>query len=79
MDCDDVRQTTELDVDSMKQEVKKKMPKGISFIHKEIGELKKYFNEYKTEFVNIKSKIDRMVYELYGLPDEEIGIVEGSV
>jgi len=27
----------------------------------------------------IKSEIDRLVYELYGLTEEEIAIVEGSV
>ena len=76
----------ELDFDEMKQEVKKKMPKSSSFGPKEIGEFKKYFDEYKTELVSIKSEIDktdreidRMVYELYGLTDEEIGIVEGSL
>ena len=70
----------------MKHELKKKLLKSSFFSPKEIGELKKYFDKYKTELINIKSEIDktdreidRMVYELYGLTDEEIKIVEGSV
>lgn len=43
-----------------------------------------YFNTYKTEINNLQAQInqtdqqiDQMVYDLYGLTDEEIGIVEG--
>ncbi len=68
---------------------KKKMPKGKGLGPKEIGGLKKYFDEYKTELSGIKSEIDktdreidRMVYlcplgyELYGLTEEDIKIIE---
>ena len=44
-----------------------------------------YFTTYKTEINHLQSqitqtdnKIDQMVYELYGLTDEEIAIVEGG-
>jgi len=44
-----------------------------------------YFNEQKEKAQNLKSEIektdqetDRIVYELYGLTEEEIKIVEGS-
>jgi hypothetical protein len=43
------------------------------------------FEDYKTQAQNIKQEItkvdreiDRMVYELYGLSEEEINIVENS-
>lgn len=45
-----------------------------------------YFNEQKTkaqelqsEITRIDQEIDRLVYELYGLTEEEIKIVEGSI
>ena len=44
-----------------------------------------YFNTYKTEINQLQSEIektdkeiDQMIYELYGLTEEEIKIVEGS-
>lgn len=44
-----------------------------------------YFSEQKQKVQTLKAEIDktdreidRMVYELYGLTEEEIGIVEGS-
>jgi hypothetical protein len=44
-----------------------------------------YFNEQKQKAQTLKTEIDktgreidRIVYELYGLTEEEIGIVEGS-
>jgi hypothetical protein len=44
-----------------------------------------YFNEQKQKALALKSEIDktdreidRMVYELYGLTEEEIGVVEGN-
>jgi len=52
------------------------------------GQIKweEFFNNYKTELNSLQSEInktdkeiDQMVYELYGLTDEEIEIVEGSV
>lgn len=49
-------------------------------------EWSEYFNTYKTEINNLQSEInqidrtiDQMVYELYGLTEEEIKIVEESV
>ncbi len=32
---------------------------------------------FKTEIEQTDKEIDKMVYELYGLSDDEIGIVEG--
>jgi len=52
---------------------------------KDQDEWEEYFNDYKADILGIKSQIeqtdkeiDAMVYELYGLTDEEIRIVEGS-
>ncbi|MDM8559484.1 TaqI-like C-terminal specificity domain-containing protein, partial [Candidatus Parabeggiatoa sp. HSG14] len=49
-------------------------------------EWEEYFAAYKTEINQIQTqisttdkKIDKMVYELYGLTEEEIGIVEGNI
>jgi len=49
-------------------------------------EWEEYFNTYKSEINQIQTEIektdkeiDQMVYELYGLTDEEIKIVEGSL
>jgi REP element-mobilizing transposase RayT/type I restriction-modification system DNA methylase subunit len=48
-------------------------------------EWEEYFNTYKNEINQLQDEInatdkeiDQMVYELYGLTEEEIGIVEGS-
>ena len=45
-----------------------------------------FFNNYKTEINNLQTEInktdkkkDQMVYELYGLTEEDIAIVEESV
>ena len=55
----------------------------ISLSLKQQDEWEEYFGEYKTEccnFVNqinaTDKEIDKMVYELYGLTREEIGIIE---
>ena len=71
-----------LDFDEMKVELKKKMPKGKEFGPKEIGSLKKYYEDYKSELVVLDNEIkqtdlaiDEMVYELYGLTKEERDIV----
>jgi hypothetical protein len=52
---------------------------------KQQDEWEEYFNEYKTECCNFArqidetdKEIDRMVYELYGLTEEEIKIVENK-
>ena len=48
-------------------------------------EWEEYFNQYagecqqlKTQIETTDKQIDKMVYELYGLTDEEIKIVEGN-
>ncbi|MBN2858473.1 MAG: N-6 DNA methylase [Candidatus Delongbacteria bacterium] len=53
---------------------------------KQQDEWEEYFNEYKKEINDLQAQIrktdaeiDQMVYELYGLTEEEIRIVEGSV
>ena len=40
---------------------------------------KSEINQLKSEITNADTEIDRMVYELYGLTEEEIQIVEESV
>ena len=52
---------------------------------KQQDEWEEYFNEYQTKcrnFVNqitvTDKEIDRMVYELYGLTEEEVGIIEAA-
>ena len=56
----------------------------ITLTLKEQDEWEEYFNDYKKELVEIKNQIDttdkeidKMVYELYGLSEDEIMIVEG--
>ncbi|MEX0905359.1 MAG: N-6 DNA methylase [Balneolaceae bacterium] len=60
---------------------KKKVKLSLS----EEAEWMEYFNEQKAKAGELKSriaqtdrKIDAMVYELYGLSEEEVGVVEGS-
>ena len=55
-----------------------------SLPHSEQSEWRESFTESKRQIESILANIrdadvesDRMVYELYGLTDEEIGIVEG--
>ncbi len=59
--------------------------KKVSLTLKEEAEWMEYFNEQKAKADELKSQIaqtdreiDAMVYELYGLTDDEIMIVEGS-
>ena len=56
------------------------------FTFSEESEWKHYFNEQKQKARDLQSQItqtdreiDRMVYDLYGLTEEEIKIVEESV
>lgn len=58
--------------------------KKVKLSLKEEGEWETYFLEEAKQALELKSEIDktdkeidRMVYELYGLTKEEIGIVEG--
>ena len=66
------------------KEVEKQAKKKISL--KEQDEWEDYFNNYKKELLKLKDEIDKtdneinqMVYKLYGLTDEEIGVVEESL
>jgi hypothetical protein len=59
--------------------------KGSALNKKEEFEWMELFEEYKGKAQKLKSQIDqtdneidRMVYELYGLTEEEIRLVEGS-
>jgi type II restriction/modification system DNA methylase subunit YeeA len=49
-----------------------------SVLIKYLKELKQKAQTLKSEIDKTDSEIDRMVYELYGLTDDEIGIVEES-
>ncbi len=42
------------------------------------NEQKQKAQEFKSEIDRVDAEIDRMVYELYGLSEEEIRIVEGK-
>jgi hypothetical protein len=60
--------------------------KKVTLSLKEESEWMEYFNEQKTKANELKSQIaqtdqeiDRMVYELYGLNEEEVRVVEGGV
>jgi len=60
--------------------------KKVTLSLKEEAEWMEYFNEQKTKANELKSQIaqtdqeiDRMVYELYGLNEEEVRVVEGGV
>ena len=66
----------------MKELKKQKVKLNLS----EESEWMQYFNEQKqkanelqTQITQTDREIDRMVYDLYGLTDEEIKIVEESV
>ena len=37
-----------------------------------------YFNDYKKDLLKLRDEIDKMVYNLYGLSEKEVGIVEGE-
>ncbi|BAF73174.1 Eco57I restriction-modification methylase domain-containing protein [Sulfurovum sp. NBC37-1] len=72
----------ELDFKTFLKELKKKK---ITLTLKEQDEWEEYFNEHKTELLelqrqidNTDKEIDKMVYELYGLTEEEIAVVEGN-
>ncbi|HNE11399.1 MAG TPA: hypothetical protein PKV36_24415, partial [Leptospiraceae bacterium] len=61
------------------------MPKEKELSPKEIGSLKKYYEDYKNELVVLENEIkktdleiDEMVYELYGLTKEEKEIVKSN-
>jgi hypothetical protein len=60
--------------------------KKVSLSLAEEAEWEDYFNEQKQKARCLKSEIDktdreidRIVYELYGLTKEEIGVVEGNI
>ncbi|MCV6608620.1 MAG: N-6 DNA methylase [Campylobacterales bacterium] len=71
----------DLDFQEFTKELKKKK---ISLTLKDQDDWEEYFNDYKKEITDLKiqinttdKEIDKMVYKLYGLTDEEIEIVEG--
>jgi SAM-dependent methyltransferase len=73
----------EFDFKSFLTEIKKQK---IKLLLVQQDEWEEYFNNYKTELLNIQEKvnktdneIDQMVYNLYNLSDEEIKIVEGNI
>ncbi|CAN5227411.1 hypothetical protein BH23BAC3_BH23BAC3_31990 [soil metagenome] len=71
---------------TFKQFLKELKKKKVTLSLKEEAEWMDYFNEQKTiarelktQIAQTDAEIDRMVYELYGLSEEEIGVVEGGV
>jgi len=40
--------------------------------------IEKLVNDFHTKCISLDSQIDQLVYELYGLTEEEIKIVEGG-
>ena len=71
------------DFKTFNTELKKKK---IVLTLKQQDEWEEYFNQYKREINSLQEsinktdkEIDQMVYQLYGLTDEEIKIVEDSV
>jgi hypothetical protein len=74
----------DLDWDGFKKELAKGKVKLDTLSLKERKEWQDYFLEHQAKALDIKAiidradrEIDRLVYALYGLADEEIGIVEG--
>ena len=72
----------ELDFKQLIAELKKQK---INLSLKQQDEWEEYFTEYKSECNSLSSQIaetdktiDKMVYELYGLTEEEVGVVEGK-
>jgi len=70
---------------TFKQFLKELKKKKVTLALKEEAEWMEYFNEQKAKADELKSQIDQtdreidaMVYELYGLGEEEIGVVEGD-
>jgi type I restriction-modification system DNA methylase subunit len=75
-----LEKTDLLDFKTLLAELKKQK---ISIPHSQREDWKKYFNQYKMKCQNIigqitdtDNEIDRLVYELYGLTDEEVKIIE---
>lgn len=65
--------------------IKELAKKKIKLTLSQEAEWEEYFNQEKEKTIEIKNKIDltdreidKMVYELYGLNDEEIAIIEGK-
>ncbi|MDZ7775968.1 MAG: hypothetical protein U5L09_10435 [Bacteroidales bacterium] len=74
--------TVQIEITILKELKKQKVKLSLS----EESEWMQYFNEQKqkanelqTQITQTDREIDRMVYDLYGLTDEEIRIVEESV
>jgi len=71
---------------TFKQFLKELKKKKVKLSIKEDAEWMDYFNEQKAQAAELKSQIaqtdaeiDAMVYELYGLSEEEVRVVEGSM
>tara|TARA_R100001143_G_scaffold63387_1_gene70083 strand:- start:19015 stop:21966 length:2952 start_codon:yes stop_codon:yes gene_type:complete len=71
---------------TFKQFLKELKKKKVELSLPDEAEWMEYFNQQKAQADDLKSQIvqtnsaiDAMVYELYGLTEEEIGIVEGSL
>ena len=71
-----------MDFANFQKELKKQK---ITIPLKQQDEWDEYFNQYKTECLSIKTEIentdkeiDKMVYELYGLSEDEVKVVEGN-
>ena len=49
-------------------------------LHQKLGEAKEEHARtvFQREIAALDARIDRLVYDLYGLSEEEIGIVEGN-
>ena len=71
---------------TFKQFLKELKKKKVELTLKEEAEWMEYFNRQKAQAKDLKSKItqtdkeiDGMVYELYGLGQEEVRVVEGDI
>lgn len=75
------RTQIELFKDNLKQLLDRTNETESEEFHKNlvINFLKKTLNQTNHFIITVKAEIDQLVYGLYGLTEEEIGIVEGSV
>jgi len=70
----------------VQKEIVKRDNKKVTLLLKQQDEWEAYFNEYKREINSLQQQIqktddeiDQLVYQLYGLTEEEINIVEESI
>lgn len=73
----------ELELNDFLKELKKKKvklkPKDIRELEEEFNSNKDRVNQLNSEIIKVDNEINQMVYELYGLTDEEIKIIEASL